>query len=267
MVQVRVIPCLLLKNNGLYKGVKFKNHQYVGDPINAVRIFNDKEVDEIVFLDITATASNREPHYELIRDIASECFIPFSYGGGIKTVASAERILALGVERVILNSSAIENPSLVSEIASVYGSQSVIVSIDVKKNIWGEYTVYSHSGSKKTRQDLKSYVKQMEDRGAGEIMLTSIDRDGTTGGYDRELITMVSNLISIPLIATGGAGSLAHLADGIKHGASAVGAGSMFVLYGKHKAVLITYPSQKELKEYGLLSSESPAVTNAPKHE
>jgi cyclase len=248
MLQVRVIPCLLLKKNGLYKGVKFKNHQYVGDPINAVRIFNDKEVDEIAFLDISATNDKREPNFSLIRDIASECFIPFSYGGGIKTVDAASKLFSLGVERVIINTAAAENPKLISEIAKMYGTQSVIASIDVKKNFWGHYETFSHSGLKNLKHNLLEYVKKMEDFGAGEIMLTSIDRDGTGMGYDVKLIETVAKTIDIPLIAIGGAGTLSHLQEAFKSGASAVGAGSMFVFHGKHKAVLITYPTQSDLK-------------------
>jgi imidazole glycerol-phosphate synthase subunit HisF len=248
MLQVRVIPCLLLKNNGLYKGIKFKDHQYVGDPINAVKIFNDKEVDEIAFLDISATNDHRQPNFSLINDIASECFIPFSYGGGIRTLEQASKLFSMGVERVIINTSAIENSELISEIAKVYGTQSVIASIDVKRNFWGHHEIYSHSGTKNVKEDLLSYIKKMETLGAGEIMLTSIDRDGTGLGYDLKLIESVSKSVAIPLIAVGGAGNLLHLQEAFKHGASAVGAGSMFVFHGKHRAVLITYPSQADLK-------------------
>ena len=249
MLQVRVIPCLLLRNAGLVKGVQFKNHRYVGDPINAVKILNDKEVDEIAFLDITATQENRGPNFALIRDIASECFIPFSYGGGIKTMEEAATLFSLGVERVILNSAAYEKPSLISEIAKVYGSQSVIVSMDVKKNFWGRYELYTYSGKKSNNQNLLSYAKQMEDLGAGEILLTSIDRDGEGTGYDLKLIESIASTVSIPVIAMGGASNLSHFREAFKSGASAVGAGSMFVFHGKHKAVLITYPSQKDLKD------------------
>lgn len=249
MLQSRVIPCLLLKNRGLVKGTRFRDHQYVGDPINAVRIFNDKEVDEIAFLDITATNESKEPDYELIRDITTECFIPFSYGGGIRKFDHAAKLFTLGVERVILNTAAAENPALVKEISNAYGAQSVIVSVDVHRSRAGEFELYTHSGKKSQKTALIDYVRQMEEAGAGEILLTSIDRDGTLGGLDIGLLDLVSREVSIPVIISGGAANMEHLKSAFDHGASAVGAGAMFVYYGKHRAVLITYPTQDELKQ------------------
>lgn len=249
MLQSRVIPCLLLRGRGLVKGVKFQKHQYVGDPINAVRIFNDKEVDEIAFIDISVTKENREPDYELIKDIASECFIPFSYGGGVRTFEQASKIFTIGVERVIVNTAAAENPKLIEQIANGYGSQSVIVSIDVKKTLFGKYEMYTHSGNKVFKRELFTFVKEMENAGAGEILITSIDREGTGLGFDISLVERLSASVSIPVIAGGGAGSLEHLKEVFDNGASAASIGSMFVFHGRHRAVLITYPSQSELKK------------------
>ena len=249
MLQSRVIPCLLLKNRGLVKGMHFKEHQYVGDPINAVRIFNDKEVDEIAFLDITATNENKEPDYELIKDIATECFIPFSYGGGIRKLDHAAKLFTLGVERVILNSAAAEDPSLVNSISNAYGAQSVIVSVDVRRTRENNFEVFTHSGRKARKVGLIDYVKSMEEAGAGEILLTSIDRDGTLKGLDIELLNLISKEVTIPVIISGGAATIGDLKVAFDHGASAVGAGAMFVYYGKHRAVLITYPTQAELKQ------------------
>ncbi len=247
MLATRVVPTLLLKNTGLVKGVKFCNHQYVGDPINAVKIFNDKEVDELVFLDITATIDGREPNYELIEDIASQAFMPFSYGGGIKTIPQIERIFSLGVEKIILNTSACEDISLVRQAAKITGSQSIVVSIDVKKNLFGNYRVFSRSGKLDTKRDPVEYAKELADFGVGEIMLNSIDNDGNGKGYDLKLVQSISEAVGVPVIASCGAGQLSHFKDAVDAGASAVAAGSMFVFHGKHKAVLITYPEYKEL--------------------
>jgi imidazole glycerol-phosphate synthase subunit HisF len=249
MLQSRIIPCLLLKNRGLVKGVRFRGHQYIGDPINAVRIFNDKEVDEIVFLDIAATNEQRDPDYELIKDIAGECFIPLSYGGGINSLSQAAKIFSLGAERVIVNTAAIKDPALVSLIANEYGSQSVIVAVDVKKNFLGRYQMITNSGKKASRKDLLGFVKQVEDFGAGEILLTSVDRDGTGDGFDLALLKEIAAEVSIPVIIAGGAGRLTDVSDAFRAGASGVAVGSMFVFYGKHRAVLITYPTQSEINQ------------------
>jgi len=249
MLSIRVIPTLLLKDEGLVKGSMFKDHKYVGDPINAVKIFNEKEVDEIIFLDISATNKKSELNYELIKDIASEAFMPFSYGGGITSIYQIERLFNIGVEKVILNTSAFFNPSLITEASKVAGSQSIVVSIDVRKSIWGKQEVYVNNGSLCTNRNPIDYAKQMQDLGAGEIMICSINQEGTRKGYDLELVRNVSDAVSIPVIASGGAGSLNDLFEAIKKAnASAVAVGDMFVFQGKHKAVLITYPKYSELQ-------------------
>ena len=249
MQRVRVIPVLLLQKGGLVKSVKFKNHKYVGDPINAVKIFNEKEVDEIVVLDISATAEKRSPDIRRIREISSEAFMPLAYGGGIRTLEEIKQLITSGVEKVILNSSAVENIGLVSEAAKWVGSQSVVVSIDVKKNLWGKYKVHVLNGTKNTSLDPVEFAKQCADAGAGELIINSIDRDGTLEGYDTALIKSVAGSVNIPVVAMGGAGKVIDFAEAIRAGASAVAAGSLFVFQMPHRAVLISYPSQSELKE------------------
>lgn len=239
---IRVIPTLLLHNKGLVKSVKFKDYKYVGDPINAVKIFNEKEVDEIVLLDIDASRENRSPDINRISAIASEAFMPMAYGGGIKSIDEIKSLFLGGIEKIILNKASIVNPRLISEAAKIFGSQSVVVSIDVKKTIFGKYNVYTGNGKTNTKFSPTDFVKRMEILGAGEILLNSIDRDGTYVGYDNHLIEMVSQVVSIPVIASGGAGSIEDFKNAIKSGASAVAAGSMFVFHGKHRAVLINYP-------------------------
>jgi cyclase len=249
MLKTRVIPCLLLKGQGLVKTVRFKNPKYVGDPINAVKIFNDKEVDELVFLDIEATVDRRKPPFKLISEIASECFMPLSYGGGLRDLDDIKTIFNLGVEKVIINSYAIENPDFVREASEFYGSQSIVVTVDAKRNASGEYDIFSRAGREKTKLNLVDHAKKMEELGAGEIFLNSIDRDGTMEGYDIEMIKRVTEAVSIPVIACGGAGKIEDFVEAVKKGgASAVAAGSMFVFHGKHRAVLITYPSVEELE-------------------
>ncbi len=246
---MRVIPILLYRDTGLVKSVKFKDYKYVGDPINAVKIFNEKEVDELVLLDINATADGRKPNFRLIADIAREAFMPMGYGGGVCDLADIKQLFKLGVEKVSINTAAVERPDLVRQAAEIAGSQSVVVSIDVKKNLLGRYEVYTHCGRKPTGFDPVKFAVRMEQMGAGEILLNSIDRDGAMQGYDVELIRQVANAVSIPVVACGGAGKLEDFALAIKQGgASAVAAGSMFVFHGKHRAVLINYPSQRELK-------------------
>lgn len=249
MLRTRVIPCLLLRGDGLVKTVKFGEPKYVGDPINAVRIFNDKEVDELVFLDIMATRENREPNYELVRSIASEAFMPLGYGGGVTTVEQVNKLYAIGVEKVIINSAAVENPGLISEAAKVGGSQSVVVSIDAKQGLFGRYTVMTRGGSVNTKTNPVDAARRAEEAGAGEILLTSIDRDGTQSGYDLDLIETVTTAVSIPVVACGGAGRVEHFREAVDRGASALAAGSLFVFHGKHRAVLITYPAYERLQE------------------
>jgi cyclase len=248
MLKTRVIPCLLLKNKGLVKTVKFKNPKYIGDPINCVRIFNDKEVDELIFLDITATIENRKPQFDLLKKISTECFMPFGYGGGINNVDVAKQVLKQGAEKIIVNSSALDSEFL-KKASSIFGSQSVVVAIDAKKSMFGKYNTFTHSGTKKTNLNPLDLAKQAETNGAGEIFINSIDREGTMNGYDIELIKMISDNVDIPVVAAGGAGELQDFQKAVeKGGASAVAAGSLFVFQGPHKAVLINYPSQDELK-------------------
>lgn len=250
MKRIRIIPVLLIKGDGLVKSVQFKNHKYVGDPINAVKIFNDKEVDELAILDISATAKGRTPDLTKIAEIASEAFMPVSYGGGISTLEQVKKILANGIEKVVLNKSAHDRPELITQIANAFGAQSIVVSIDVKKTIWGKYKVYTDNGTKNSGMDPVDFAKQCEERGAGEILLNSIERDGTYSGYDLKLLQMVSSAVNIPLVACGGAGSVEDFKAAVKEGkASAVSAGSMFVFQRPHNAVLISYPTQKQLME------------------
>lgn len=249
MKRIRVIPSLLIQKGGLVKSVKFKDHKYVGDPINAVKIFNDKEVDELVLLDISATAEKRVPNLKYIIEIASEAFMPMAYGGGITTLEQIQSLIAGGIEKVVLNTVAFDNPALITQAAEFAGSQSVVVSMDVKKNLWGKYQVYVQNGTRSTKMDPVSYARKMETLGAGEIILMSIERDGSFEGYDLPLIKMVSEAVSIPVVAIGGSATVDDFAKAMQHGASAVSAGSQFVFQRPHRAVLISYPSQKELKE------------------
>ena len=249
MKRIRVIPVLLLHDGGLIKSVKFKNYQYVGDPINAVKIFNEKEIDEIIIIDIDATSQKRPPDMERLKDLCGEAFIPLAYGGGISTIKQVNDLFYAGVEKVIFNHSALHSPNIISESASIVGSQSVVVSIDVKKNWLGAYKIYESNGKVQTSYDPVTFAIKMESLGAGEIFVNAIDRDGTYSGYDTQLIKNISEAISIPVIACGGANETNDLLLAIKAGASAVAAGSMFVFQRPHQAVLISYPSQKELKE------------------
>jgi imidazole glycerol-phosphate synthase subunit HisF len=249
MLKVRVIPCLLMLNGGLVKTVRFKEPKYVGDPINAVRIFNDKEVDEMVFLDIGATPAGTGPRFDLLADIASEAFMPFGYGGGITTVEQVKSLYGLGVEKVIFNSVAAVNPKLVEQAASLAGSSSVVASIDIRRNWLGKASVHVRCGKQDLRRDPVTYAREMERAGAGEILLNSIDRDGMMQGYDLELIQEVAGAVNVPVVAAGGAGHLGHFREAVERGASGVAAGSMFVFHGKHRAVLITYPKYQELEQ------------------
>lgn len=247
MLKSRVIPVLLLKNNGLVKTIRFSKPIYIGDPINAVNIFNIKEVDELILLDITATNEKREPDYHRIKEIVSEAFMPIGFGGGINNLHQIEKLFELGIEKVILNTAAQINPNLIRQASQVFGNQSIVVAIDVKRDIWGKNKIYTHSGSKIQQIDLLEYLKKVEEYGAGEIFINSIDRDGMMNGYDIELIKHISGKIKIPLVVCGGAGSIEDFSKAIHGGASAVAAGSMFVFHGKHKAVLLTYPNINEL--------------------
>jgi len=248
MKRIRVIPVLLIQKAALVKSVKFKKYQYIGDPVNTVKIFNDKEVDEIVVLDIAATSEKRPPDRKLIKNLTEESFMPLAYGGGITRLEEIKDLINMGVEKIVLNNSALVNPTLIEEAAKWAGSQSIVVSIDAKKSIWGRYHVYAQNGSRKTNFEPVAFAKMVRNAGAGEILLQHIQGDGTFGGYALDLIEMVSRELDIPVVAAGGAGSLTNFKQAVDAGASAVAAGSMFVLQGPHRAVLITYPSQEALK-------------------
>jgi cyclase len=243
MLRPRIIPCLLVKDKGLVKTVHFKDPKYVGDPINAVRIFNEKQVDELIVLDIDATSEKREPDYKMIENLAAECRMPLCYGGGVRTVEQAQKIFSLGVEKVAISTASIQSPELITQIADQVGSQSVVVVLDVKRKMFGSYEVYINNGKKSTGKNPVDVAKQMEELGAGEIVINSIDNDGQMKGYDLVLIEKIRKSITLPLTALGGAGSLDHIADLIKKfriiGASA---GSLFVFKGVYRAVLINYP-------------------------
>ena len=240
----RVIPCLLLGDAGLVKTVNFQEPRYVGDPINAVRIFNDKQADEIAVLDIRATAEGRGPNVEAISEIVSEAFMPVAYGGGVADLETAVRLIQVGVEKVVVNTAAAEAEQLVGDIAGHLGSSTIVVSIDASRRPDGSYEVMTRAGTQTTGLDVRAHAEEMARRGAGELFLTSIDRDGTMAGYDLDLIRQVASAVPIPVVACGGAGSTADLVTAVREGgAAAVAAGSLFVFHGKHRAVLITYPS------------------------
>jgi cyclase len=233
----------------LVKTVRFENPGYIGDPINAVRIYNEKEVDELIFLDITATHESRKPPYKILSEIASECFMPVTYGGGIRDIDDIKKVLNLGVEKIAINSYAFENPSFIRQAADKFGSSTIVVSIDVKKKIFGRYEVYTQGNKKATGLDPEKYAIQMAEMGAGELLLNSIDRDGTQEGYDIELIKSVSGVVDIPVIASGGAGKVEDFTLAIKQGgASACAIGSMAVYFGRNRAVLINFPTRIELE-------------------
>jgi cyclase len=248
MLLPRVIPCLLLQDGGLVKTVRFKSGAYVGDPINAIKIFNDKRVDELIVLDISASRERREPDYRLIEEIASECFMPLCYGGGVTTVAQAKRIVNLGVEKVAVNRATLARPALVGELAAQLGSQSVVACVDVKKSWSGRYQVYDSAKASLTGQDPLEHAADLVRLGAGELLLNNVDRDGTQHGYDLELVRGFTTRLPVPVIACGGAWTTEHLRAVVRDsGASAAAAGSMFVFQGPHRAVLISYPPYADL--------------------
>jgi cyclase len=245
MLRPRIIPSLLVQDNGLVKTVNFKNPKYVGDPINAVRIFNDKGVDELAIFDIDATVLRRDPNYSLIERLAIQSMMPLCYGGGVKTVEQAQRIFSLGIEKIALSSAVLENPSLITEISERVGSQSVIVVLDVKKKLFGGYEIFTHNGKKATGINPLIFAEKAQRLGAGEIVINSIDKDGLMKGFDLDLIDKVREKITIPMTVLGGAGSLEDIEKVIdKHGVIGVAAGSLFVFKGPYKAVLINYPTQ-----------------------
>ena len=243
----RIIPILLLKGEGLYKTRKFKDPVYVGDPVNCIKIFNEKEVDELSFLDIEATKKNSEPNFKVLKDIASECFMPLSYGGGINSLEMVRELTCIGFEKIIINSAAYINKKLIPQISKNFGVSTVVASIDVKKNWYGKEQVRICSGSEKIPYSPEEWAVELENQGAGEIIINSIDNDGEMNGYDLDLIKRISSIVSIPVIAAGGASTMEDFNNAIhKSGASAVAAGAMFVFHGKHRAVLIKYPEEKD---------------------
>jgi len=250
----RVIPCLLLRDGGLVKTRHFARPKYVGDPINAIRIFNDKEADELIVLDITASRERREPNYALIEQFAGECFMPLCYGGGIRTIDQARRLFALGVEKVCVQTAALEDSTLVTRLAESFGAQAVLVSIDVKRNWLGSRRLYAAATGKCLRRPWLEQLHLLVAAGAGEVVLNAVDRDGMMEGMDLDLIQEASRAVSVPLIALGGVGSLVHIKEAIAAGASAVAAGAFFVFQGPHRAVLITYPRPEDVAS--LLSAQ-----------
>ena len=253
MLEPRIIPCLLVHNKGLVKTVKFKEPKYVGDPINAVKIFNEKESDELMVLDIDATVEEREPDYKMIENLAVECRMPLCYGGGIKNVQQATKIFNLGVEKIALSASAIETPQLVADIAKEVGNQSVVVVLDVKKKMFGGYDIYTHNATKKSKINLEEFIKELQELGVGEIVVNSIDNDGVMKGYDISLIEKLKPIVNVPMTVLGGAGTLDDIKSLIsKFGIIGCAAGSLFVFKGKYKAVLINYPKQVEKDEFSI---------------
>ncbi len=246
MSPARVIPCLLLSGHGLVKTRKFKNPVYIGDPINAVRIFSEKEADELVILDIDASREGRSPNFDLISEIAGECFMPVAYGGGIRTLEHVRRLIRSGIEKVVINSAATESTHIITEASQIFGSQAVVASVDVRRTLLGSYKIVAKSGTADTSLKLAEYLQALQAAGAGEIFINDVNSDGSMAGYDLELLRLVTSNVSVPVIACGGAGTVEHLTQAIKvGGASAVAAGSMFVFHGRHRAVLINYPDAK----------------------
>lgn len=241
----RIIPCLTMQHFDLVKTINFKNPRYIGDPVNSVKIFNNKDVDEMCIIDITATKEGRSPDIEFLHEIASEAFMPLGYGGGIKTLDQAKEIIRIGYEKVVLNSLLFDNPDEVKRIVNFAGSQSVVASIDYKKDVLGRRIVYTHDGSKKTKYIIEQVMGYVNDLGVGEVLLTSIDNEGSMNGYDENILKSVRN-VNVPIILNGGAGKIEDIKSAIDAGADAVGVSSFFVFYGKKRAVLINTPNEED---------------------
>lgn len=243
MLKPRIIPVLLLRDLGLVKTRQFKDEKYVGDPINAVKIFNEKEVDELTLLDIDATVKGLPPNYDLLRKIAAESRMPLCYGGGVNSARQAQAIIALGFEKVSVSAAALERPALIHEMAEQVGRQSVVITLDVRKEKFtGNYSLYTHNARQKRREKLLDFVVESERLGAGEIMINSIDRDGMMEGYDLKLAKLVRDSVTSPISLVGGAGNVTHMSELINTvGTAGVAAGSVFVFKGPYRAVLITY--------------------------
>jgi len=244
----RVIPVLLVSDGYLVKPVRFQGDKYIGDPINAVRIFNEKQVDELIICDIDASIKGTGVNYTLIEEIASEAFMPVGYGGGVVSAAEAKRITGIGIEKVILNTVVMQRPESVAEISEALGSSSTVVSVDVRRKLTGGWDTFARRGSRKSGKSPAEFAAHAQQLGAGEILVSSIDRECTFTGYDLKLIESVASAVTVPIIALGGAGEYSHLAPALEAGASAVAAGSMFVLNGKHRAVLISYPTPVQVR-------------------
>jgi len=250
MLKMRVIPVLLLHNRGVVKTTNYKDPVYIGDPINIVKIFNEKEVDELVIFDIDASKEAKEPDYSLITAFATECFMPVCYGGGVTNLEQMRKIFSLGVEKISLNFATMSGIDLVKDAVQSFGAQSVIITVDVKKNILGKYKLYNHGRNRLEKIDIEEVVSIINDLGVGELIVNNVDRDGTQVGYDIDLIKKISSMTTIPVVTCGGASSLSSFSEArTEAGVSAVAAGSMFVFQGRHKAVLISYPKYDVLKQ------------------
>ena len=250
MLKTRVIPCLLLKEESLVKTKKFKKYNYIGDPVNTVRIFNELEVDELMFLDIFASKENRAINFGLLKDIANECFMPLSYGGNIKSVEDAKKIFEIGFEKVVINSNAFNNLELIKELSAYFGNQSIVGSIDVKRTFFGAEKVFSHHGQRKRKPDVLTWAKELENAGVGELLITSIDKEGTWEGYDVALMKRITDAVRVPVIANGGAGSIEDIAEVVKRAnVSACAVGSLVVYQKKGMGVLVNFPDKKALEK------------------
>lgn len=250
MLRTRVIPALLIFNGSLVKTYQFKKYRYIGDPVNTVRIFNELEVDELILLDISNDRHLSGPNYLLLKDLASECFMPVTYGGGLYDIESVKRIFDIGFEKVVLNSALKNNLNLIEDLSKLYGSQAIVASIDFKSNFFGNKFVYTNSGKTKLNMNPIQWAKILEDKGAGELLLTSIDLEGTYKGYDLDILEKISQTVNIPVIINGGAGDLIHIKRAIDFGASAVALGSKVVFQNKDMGVLINFPNNEILKKY-----------------
>jgi cyclase len=246
MLKKRIIPTLLLNNKQLVKTIKFSNLRYIGDPLNAIKIFNEKFVDELIILDISKQISKNFINYNFLKDLFSECFVPVTYGGGVSTLKEADRIFKLGVEKICINSAVLKDQNIIKEFSRNFGSQSIVVSVDIYRNIFNKIYIYNYKKNKKENNlNLIEYLKQIENLGAGEILINSVNKDGTMLGMDLNLIKMTNNIVSLPIIYSGGIGSIEDIKNALKHDISGISAGSFFFFYGPHKAVLISYPYEE----------------------
>ena len=246
MLKKRIIPTLLLNDKQLVKTIKFSNHEYVGDPLNAIKIFNEKFVDELIILDISKKNKDYLIDYDFLKDLFSECFVPVTYGGGISSLKDADTIFKLGVEKICINSAVLKDENIIKEFSRNFGSQSVVVSVDIYRNIFNKINIYNHKKNKKEDNlNLDKYLKQIENLGAGEILINSVNKDGTMSGMDLDLINSTNNIVNLPIIYSGGIGSIDDIKNALKYNISGVSAGSFFVYYGPYKAVLISYPYEE----------------------